>query len=49
MCLNMYKHLQEWLNMCKARDIAKEDYIHNIEDKIWIKEDKERFQTDFKS
>ncbi len=35
--------------MCKARGIAKEGYIHNIEDKIWIKEDKERFQNDFKS
>jgi len=34
--------------MCKARGIAKEDHIHNIKDKIWIKEDKERFQTDFK-
>ncbi len=34
--------------MYKTRDIAKEDHIHNIEDKIWTKEDKERFQTDFK-
>ena len=44
----MYKHLQEWWNMCKARGIAKEGHIHNIKDKIWIKEDKKRFQTDFK-
>ena len=44
----MHKHLQEWWNMYKTRDIAKEDHIHNIEDKIWTKEDKERFQTDFK-
>jgi len=35
--------------MCKTRDIAKESHIYNIEDKTWIKEDKERFQTDFKS
>ena len=34
--------------MCKVRDIAKEGHIHNIEDKMWIKEDKERFRTDFK-
>ena len=34
--------------MCKARGIAKEDYIYNIEDKMWIKKDKERFQIDFK-
>ncbi len=34
--------------MCKTRDIAKENYIHNIKDKIWIKENKKRFQTDFK-
>ncbi len=34
--------------MCKARGIAKEDYIYNIEDKIWIKKDKKRFQIDFK-
>ena len=34
--------------MCKVRDIAKEGHIYNIEDKMWIKEDKERFQTDFK-
>jgi len=46
--LGMYKHLQEWWNMCKARGIAKEDHIHNIENKMWTKEDKERFQTDFK-
>ncbi len=48
MCLGMHKHLQEWWNMCKARGIAKEDHIHNIEDKMWTKKDKERFQTDFK-
>ncbi len=47
--LNMYKYFQEQWNMCKARDIAKESYIHNIEDKIQIKENKKRFQTDFKS
>ena len=35
--------------MCKTRGIAKEGHIHNIEGKIWINEDKERFQTDFKS
>ena len=35
--------------MCKARGIAKEGYIHNIKNKIWIKKNKERFQTDFKS
>ncbi len=29
--------------MCNARGIAKEGYIYNIEDKMWIKEDKERF------
>ncbi len=34
--------------MCKARGIAKEGHIYNIEDKMWIKEDKKRFQTDFK-
>ncbi len=44
----MYKYFQEWWNMCKARDIVKKDYIYNIEDKIWIKKDKKRFQTDFK-
>ena len=47
-CLDMYKYLQEWWNICKARGIAKEGHIYNIEDKIWIKKDKERFQTDFK-
>ncbi len=35
--------------MCKTRGIAKEGHIYNIEDKMWIKKDKERFQTDFKS
>ncbi len=34
--------------MCKTRGIAKENHIHNIEDKMWTKKDKERFQTDFK-
>ncbi len=34
--------------MCKGRGIAKEGHIHSIEDKMWIKEDKERFRTDFK-
>ena len=34
--------------MCKTRDIAKEGHIHNIENKIWTKKNKERFQTDFK-
>ncbi len=34
--------------MCKARDIAKEDYIYNIKNKIQIKKNKERFHTDFK-
>ncbi len=34
--------------MCKARGIAKEGYIYNIEDKIQIKKNKERFHTDFK-
>ncbi len=42
-CLGMYKYLQEWWNMCKARGIAKEDYIYNIENKMWTKEDKRRF------
>ena len=48
MCLDMHKYFQEWWNMCKARGIAKEGHIHNIEDKMWTKKDKERFQTDFK-
>ena len=46
--LNMYKYFQKQWNMCKTRGIAKEGYIYNIEDKIQIKENKKRFQIDFK-
>ncbi len=34
--------------MCKVRGIIKEGHIHNIKNKMWIKKDKERFQTDLK-